>query len=526
MQQEVSPARGEPTQAASSRECHPRASSRGLWSAVVGAAVLASGATYWSVQAAPELSPEAARHANELSSAFRYAAETVSPTVVKITTVSRGHAVEGMQFRGGNPLEGTPFEDLFKNDERFRGFREFRGQPSPAPRAQQGLGSGVIIDKAGIILTNNHVVNGADEVFVRLTDGREFKATDIRVDPQTDLAVIRINDAGDLPAAKLGRSSEMEIGDWVIAIGHPFSLDTTVSAGIISGKGRGLASVSRAQFLQTDAAINPGNSGGPLVNLRGEVVGINTAIATNSGGYQGIGFAVPVDLAKWVIDQLSANGTVKRAYLGVKIEPLTAELARQFQVADSQGVLVAEVNADTPAARAGMKEGDVVVSFDGHKVANPRDLQAVVERTPTDKQATMNVIRDGKSVELKVKLEYLPEDRVVSSRPMVEPQKSSSDDTFRSQDLGLELSNMTDAVAAQLGYQDFSGVLVSHVESGSVADRQGLREGMLVLKVNRQAVSNVKEFEQAMAKATLNEGVLFQVRSEAGNHFLVLKPGM
>jgi Trypsin-like serine proteases, typically periplasmic, contain C-terminal PDZ domain len=218
---------------------------RGLWWSVLAIAAVASGATWWTVEAANDLPADTARHANELSKAFRYAAEKVTPTVVKITTVSRAKNTQSMTFRG-NPFEGTPFEDYFKDDDAFRGFRQL-----PAPRAQQGLGSGVIIDPSGIILTNNHVVNGADEVYVHLNDGREFRATDIRVDPQTDLAVLRIEGAGRLPAAELGRSEELEIGDWVIAIGHPFSLDTTVSAGIISGKGRGLASVSRAQFLQT-----------------------------------------------------------------------------------------------------------------------------------------------------------------------------------------------------------------------------------------------------------------------------------
>jgi len=491
---------------------------RGIWWSVLAIAAVASGATWWTVEAANDLPAETARHANELSKAFRYAAEKVTPTVVKITTVSRAKNTQSMTFRG-NPFEGTPFEDYFKNDDSLRGFRQL-----PAPRAQQGLGSGVIIDPSGIILTNNHVVNGADEVYVHLNDGREFRATDIRVDPQTDLAVLRIEGAGKLPAAVLGRSDDLEIGDWVIAIGHPFSLDTTVSAGIISGKGRGLASVSRAQFLQTDAAINPGNSGGPLVNLNGEVIGINTAIATNSGGYQGIGFAVPIDLAKWVIAQLQDRGSVQRAYLGVKIEPLTADLAEQFRVKPNQGVLVAEVNADTPAARAGVKDGDVIVAFDGQAVHNPRELQAVVERSPIDKALPMTVVRDGKQMNLSVKLEVLPEQLVVSSTPLRErSQSNTNNDSYRNEKLGLEVSNMSSEVASRLGYEGFNGVLVSHVEPGSPADRMGLEEGMLVLAVDRQSVSSVAEFKKAMEKASVADGVLLQVRSAAGNRYLVLK---
>ena len=512
MQTDVSPSTPQP----SMRPHGP--ANRQIWWSVVAIAAVVTGATWWSVEAANDLPAETARHANELSKAFRYAAERVTPTVVKITTYSRAGAAQTMRLPS-NPFEGTPFEDYFKDDDLFRGFRD-----APRAPARQGLGSGVIIDPSGIILTNHHVVNSADEVYVRLNDGREFKATDIRVDPQTDLAVLRIEGAGQLPAARMGNSDELEIGDWVIAIGHPFSLDATVSAGIISGKGRGLASVSRAQFLQTDAAINPGNSGGPLVNLNGEIIGINTAIATNSGGYQGIGFAVPIDLAKWVVEQLKDRGSVQRAYLGVKIEPLTADLARQFRVQPNQGVLVAEVNADTPAARAGLQDGDVIVAFDGKAVQNPRELQAVVERSPTNRPLPMTVVRDGRERQITVTLEPLPEELVVSSAPIRERARSSTNnESYRSDKLGLEVTNMTTEVARRLGYEGFDGVLVSRVEPGSPADRLGLSEGMLVLAVDRQEVKNVEQFKKVMEKASLSDGVLLQVRSAGGNRFLVLK---
>ena len=231
------------------------------------------------------------------------------------------------------------------------------------------------------MLTNNHVVRGADEVTVVLKDGREFKATDIKTDPASDLAVLRLEGAKDLPAATLGNSDEMEVGDWVLAIGCPFGLEQTVSAGIISGKGRELESNNHDQFLQTDAAINPGNSGGPLVNLDGQVIGINTAIATNSGGYQGIGFSIPINTAKWVMKQLLSNGKVTRAYLGVQLEELNADLASKLGTKVNEGVLVADVVADSPAAAAGLHDGDVIVSFDGTAVHNGRELRDLVEQS-------------------------------------------------------------------------------------------------------------------------------------------------
>ena len=214
----------------------------------------------------------------------------------------------------------------------------------------RGSGTGFIVGRNGLLLTNNHVVEGADQVTVELSDGREFKAATIETDPESDLAVVKLADAKDLPTAKLGNSDKLEIGDWVIAIGNPFELETTVSAGIISGKGRELGSIRRAQFLQTDAAINPGNSGGPLINLEGEVVGINTAIASNSGGYQGIGFAIPANLARWVTDQLIAKGKVERAYIGVQMGPLDARMASKLGVKDRAGVLVNDVVPGSPAA--------------------------------------------------------------------------------------------------------------------------------------------------------------------------------
>ena len=313
----------------------------------------------------------------EMSIAFHAAAEQVLPTVVTITSqptvakVSRNakpneegddSAEEQMPFN----FNGTPFGDMFK-DPQMRKFFQFHGTPN-MPHGVSSSGSGVIVDPSGIILTNNHVVAGGGDITVRLADGAEFKAKQIKTDPKSDLAIVRINAGGSLPYAKLGRSSDVEVGDWVLALGQPFGLEGTVTAGIVSAKERGLGIADREDFIQTDAAINPGNSGGPLVNLDGEVIGINTAISTNSGGYEGVGFAIPIDLAKWVGGQLGQNGTVHRAYLGVMIQPVTQDVASQLKLKVRHGVLVREVRNNTPAAKAGVQPGDVILQFAGKAV--------------------------------------------------------------------------------------------------------------------------------------------------------------
>src|SRR5262249_7872257 len=321
-------------------------------------------------------------------------------------------------FGGENPFKGTPFEDKFKDlipSTPDGGDFSFRSQP------HDGMGTGVIIDKSGIILTNNHVVEGADTVKVRLSDGSESTATDIKTDPHSDLAVLRIKANTDLPAAHLGNSEDLEIGDWVIAIGNPFNQLKTVTAGIISGKSRHLNGDSgRTDYLQTDAAINPGNSGGPLLNLTGEVVGINTAIATNSGGYQGVGFAIPINKAKWVTEQLTKNGSVHRGYLGVKIGEVSGELASQFGATVGQGALVAEVMPNTPAAEGKMADGDVILKFAGQPISGPGDLQEAVELTTVNTSQPVEVLRDGKKITLNVTVKAMPDKYGMDERELTQ----------------------------------------------------------------------------------------------------------
>lgn len=467
----------------------------------------------------PQIQQKAVDHAVALSTAFRKAAEVAMPTVVTIRSKTKAQTVRGNRMpRGENPFKGTPFEDFFNENGGME------GMPTPSPR-REGTGSGVIIDKNGIVLTNNHVVEGADEVIVRLADGREYKAEDIKTDDQTDLAVLRIKGAGDLPFAKMGDSDKMEIGDWVIAIGNPFELEQTVSAGIISGKGRELGSIRRAKFLQTDAAINPGNSGGPLVNLEGEVVGINTAIATNNGAFQGIGFAVPINLAKWVTTQLIQTGNVQRAYLGVAIGEVDGDLAGKFGLKRGDGVIVSEVFTGSPAAEAGFQEGDVITAFGGSKVHNPRELQELVERAPLDSKNQVSIVRDSKPMTLTVVAKALPKKFgiVEAKRDGQEEEEKSNTSTFKSENLGMTVGEASADELSTLGLSGFQGVLITGVDPDGVAAEHGLAQGMLVMKVDKKPVHTVAEFKAAVDGQSLKDGILLLVRTRGGNRFVVLQ---
>jgi serine protease Do len=464
----------------------------------------------------PAGDPQIIGPAQNLSRAFRAAAQRVLPTVVTIRTTTRAHQLSDHRTprNDRNPFKGTPFEDFF-------GDRDFNSEAQPFVPRQEGVGSGVIIDTSGIILTNAHVVDDSDEVMVGFADGRQLKATDIKTDEETDLAVLRIKADEKLPVAVLGDSSKMEIGDWVIAIGTPLELEHTVSAGIISAVKRSLPSGKRADYLQTDAAINPGNSGGPLVNLNGEVIGINTAIASSSGGYQGIGFAIPSNLARWVSQQLITKGSVARAYLGVGIDELTSELAAKFGVKPGQGVLVTKVFPDAPAAKAGFKEGDVVSAYAGEKVHSTHELQELVERSPFGSRQQVVVIRDGRPRSLVVEVQSMPQHFGSDARSRL--HENEEEPTYTNRDLGLDLSDLTPEIASKLGLNGGTGVLIAAVAENGIAAEAGLRKGMVILKVGNTPVGSVSDFEKAMKKQSLKEGVLLLVRTPAGNHFVVLQ---
>ncbi len=474
-----------------------------------------------------EVDPGAVAQAKSLSRAFRAAANAVMPTVVKISVSTKPQRIQTPEGRSPrrNPFEGTPFEDFFdEGDSRFHGF-QFRDF---TPR-RQGVGSGVIIDQSGIVLTNNHVVAGADKVLVELSDGRRFEAVDVKTDPQSDLAVVRIETDQPLPAAVLGDSDKMEIGDWVLAVGNPFELAGTVSAGIISGKGRSLRAggqsrfSQRTEYLQTDAAINPGNSGGPLVNLDGEVVGINTAIASNTGGYQGVGFAIPSNLAKWVADQLIDNGSVQRAYLGVSIGLIDDQLAAKLGVRQHQGVLVSEVLSGTPAEKAGFRAGDVILAFAGQAVGDPRQLQAVVERSPAGSKQRVDVMRSGKPLTLQVVVKPLPDDFDRASTPSRRPGRTMESQRSKSEELGLEVGALTEELAKKLDYEGLAGVVITEVDPDGIAAEAGIRPGALILQVGFTPVKSAAEFKAAVKAEDLGKGVMLLIRTGGRQHFVVLR---
>jgi serine protease Do len=455
--------------------------------------------------------------AKALSSAFHSAAEKVLPAVVTITSSSGPEKAGSAGGDESDELDNTPFGDMFRNNPDLRRF--FHGIPSLPQQELVESGSGVIIDPSGIILTNNHVVAAGGKITVRLPDGREFQAKDIKTDPKTDLAILRIEKAGTLKAAKLGDSEPLQVGDWVLALGQPFGLEGTVTAGIISAKGRGLGITPRESFLQTDAAINPGNSGGPLVNLDGEVIGINTAISTRSGGYQGVGFAIPANLAKFVSRQLIQKGKVLRAYLGVAIQPVTPQLAEKFGVRVQQGALLADVPHGTPADKAGLRPGDVIVEFAGKKISDPQQLQGVVEEAKIGQAQRVTVIRD----ERPLTLEVVPAEQPVDYGLRAARMPAAHPQTSRFDRLGIQGETLTPERAKELGVRADHGVVVTEVRPGSLASQHGIVPGMVVTQAARKPVRSVEELRKALEEQPLEKGVLLLLQSAQGSRFVVIQ---
>jgi len=405
------------------------------------------------------------------SGSFAQVAETVGPAVININTVTRGGG-------GGR----TPIEEFFGDEF----FRRFFGDAPEREMQQRSLGSGVIVDASGVALTNAHVVERATDIEVVTADGKKHKAKLVGVDRRTDLAVLRLQGGGPYPAASLGDSDRVKVGDWVLAIGSPFGLQQTVTAGIISAKGRSIGQGGPFDdFLQTDAAINPGNSGGPLVNMTGEVIGINSAILSRSGGNVGIGFAIPVTMAKRIYTELVAKGKVTRGWLGVSIQPLTPELAKSFGLREPKGVLVADVVQDSPAEKAGIVAGDILTEFGGKKVDTPQDLQKVVIATGPGKAVPVSVWRDKAQKTMEIKIGETPDDSVALK----------SGNKGRSL-LGLDVRPITPEVARQLNLRGTEGVVVFRVEEESAAAEAGLQRGDVIREVNRQRIRSMQEFER------------------------------
>lgn len=425
----------------------------------------------------------------------------------------------------GQPGRGQPFNDpfdLFGDEffERFFGPRFRRPQPSPRPqprqRRQQGQGTGFIVRDDGYILTNNHVVGDADSIRVRLQDGREFEAERVGTDPRTEIALIKIP-AKELPTVKLGDVSKLDIGEWVVAIGNPFGLSETVTAGVVSAKGRsGMGIADYEDFIQTDAAINPGNSGGPLLNMDGEVVGINTAIYSRSGGYMGIGFAIPIDMAVQIMDQLIADGRVTRGYLGVMLNPrdLDEDMARGFGLDQAAGVLIAEVMPETPAAEAGLEAGDIIVDLDGRPVTDNNTFRRDMAAIRPGARITLGIFRQGSRIEVPVEIKAFPDDKEEEEVEAMEPEE----ETY--QRIGLTARALDRELADRLGYQMSSGVVVSEVKPGGPADRAGIRQGMLIMEVDRQEVKTVEDFKTAVAGA--GKQTLLRVMNPEGRAWFVM----
>ena len=434
---------------------------------------------------------------------FVVLAKKLKPLVVNISTtqVSEG--------RGSHEFS-SPFGD----EDPFNDFwRRFFGGPAPrGPQRQRSLGSGFIIDGDGSILTNNHVVENAQKIVVKLAaDDQEYEAKVIGRDTKTDIAVIKINAKTNLPAATLGDSDRLEVGEWVVAIGNPFGLDSTVTSGIVSAKGRHIGQGPYDNFIQTDASINPGNSGGPLINLRGEVIGINTAIFSRTGGNMGIGFAIPINLVKEVLPQLRGKGKVTRGFLGVLIQKVTPEIAESLGMDKGNGALVANVTKNGPADKAGVKVGDVIIEFDGKEVKDSSDLPIIVARTSVDRRARMKVLRDKKEITLTVSVGELKDEEVVASAP----EKG---------ELGLTVQRLTPQMAESLGLDKPEGVVVTAIEPGSAADEAGIRRGDVIVEVDRKLIRNLDEYKKAVAAIRKGRGVLFLVRRGDNTLFLALKP--
>lgn len=427
------------------------------------------------------------------------------PVVVNIssTQVSESRGQQGPQEFGSPFGEEDPFNDFW---------RRFFGGPTPrGPQRQRSLGSGFIIDGDGSILTNNHVVENAQKIVVKLADEQEYEAKVVGRDPKTDIAVIKIEAKTKLTPANFGDSDGLEVGEWVMAIGNPFGLDSTVTSGIVSAKGRHIGQGPYDNFIQTDASINPGNSGGPLINLRGEVIGINTAIFSRTGGNIGIGFAIPVNLVKELLPQLRGKGKVTRGYLGVLIQKVTPELAESLGMEKSQGALVANVSKDGPADKSGVKVGDVIVEFDGKEIKDSGDLPIIVARTPVDKKVRMKVLRDKKELTLNVAVGELKEEEVVASAP----EKG---------EMGLTVQRLTPQIAESLGLEKTEGIVVSAVEPGSAADEAGIRRGDVIVEIDRKPIRNLEEYKKSIGTIRKGKGVLFLVRRGESTLFLALRP--
>ncbi len=436
--------------------------------------------------------------------------EEVSPAVVNISTVQKIKTgslslPEGIEIP--DLPEGSPFGDLFKHF-----FGEGPGG-APIERDAKSLGSGFIISRDGYVITNNHVVKDAEEIIVRLEDRRELQAKVIGTDERSDIALLKI-EADNLPVVRIGRAEKLKVGEWVLAIGSPFGFDRSATAGIVSAKGRALPRENYVPFIQTDVAINPGNSGGPLFNMDGEVVGVNSQIYSRTGGYMGLSFAIPIDVAMDVVEQLKTHGKVSRGWLGVLIQDVTRDLAESFGMKKPQGALVAKVLPDSPASKAGLQVGDVIVSFNGKEIAQSSALPPVVGSTPVGKRVPVKVMRNGRMQTLWVQLGELPEKEAKIER-------ADESEVVQSNRIGVKIADLTDEQRKELELEE-GGVLVEEVGPGAAA-KAGIRSGDIILRIDNKPVKDVKSFEKTIDKLPAGKSVAVLVQRRGGPIFLALK---
>jgi serine protease Do len=479
----------------------------GITVIVLFVGILIGGISYYLLEKAtlprkgfpPFTAPHVQRQIIDTSKAFSEIASALSPSVVNISTTK-------VVRRDSGSFPDDPLLDLFNP------FRNFR---MPKKWKEQSLGSGVVVSTDGYIITNNHVVEQADEIRVTLVDKRSFKAKIIGADNKTDIAVVKI-DADNLRAAPWGDSDGLQVGEFVLAIGNPYGLSHTVTMGIISAVGRANVGIADYEdFIQTDAAINPGNSGGPLVNIRGEIIGINTAIFSRSGGYQGIGFAVPSNMARLVMSQLVQKGKVTRGWLGVTIQELTPELAQKFGLTGEKGALVGDIAKGSPAEKAGIKRGDIILEYNGKKITDVGALRNLVAQSKVGSEVPIKVSRGGKEFNIKVLIVELPRD--VSE----EAPGSTQEDSDLEGLSGITVMDLSREIARQLGLnKDERGVVVVRVEAGSSAEEAGIRKGDVIQEVDRKKVDGLSEYTRAIAGVRSGDPVLLFV-NRGGKKFYV-----
>lgn len=447
---------------------------------------------------------ESIRH---FSDGFAAVASLVTPSVVTITTQGEVQAANQSPFPMNDPLLQRFFGDFFRNPQ--------QGQGRTVPL--NGLGSGVVIREDGYIVTNNHVIRGADEFTVTFHDGEEMAAELVGTDPRSDLAVLKVN-ATDLPAVELADSDDVRIGEWVLAVGSPFSanLSTTVTAGIVSAVGRSSVGLNQYEdYIQTDASINPGNSGGALVNLYGEVVGINTAIASRGGGSNGIGFSIPSNMVSDISTKLITDGRVSRGYLGVQINDVDPDLAEAMGAKGAQGAFVQAVQDGTPAYDAGIKDGDIIVELDGQELKDSNDLRFRVAQIPPGTMVSVKVLRDGREKDLFVELaEY--EDNPTAA--VADPNESHNES------LGLTVEPITPQVQRQLNLQNPDGLVITSVSPRGPAAEKGLRTGDVILEINRKAIGSLREYREVLSNAPENKPVLFLIQRGEATTFVAVRP--